>query len=143
MAAKREDKLAFIDESRCVGCTLCIEACPFDAIVGAQGQMHTVVADFCTGCDLCVPACPVDCISMRARTGGLWDEDRDVAARRRMRARKVRLRSLARYSGNSGPPGLASGPLESTAAKKAAIEAALKRARARRSERHSRAGKRS
>jgi electron transport complex protein RnfB len=56
--------VAFIDESRCIGCALCLPACPVDAIVGASGHMHTVVAADCTGCELCVPVCPVDCISM-------------------------------------------------------------------------------
>jgi H+/Na+-translocating ferredoxin:NAD+ oxidoreductase subunit B len=56
--------VAVIDENRCIGCTLCIQACPVDAIVGAAKQMHTVVASECTGCELCVSPCPVDCISM-------------------------------------------------------------------------------
>ncbi|MDB5801487.1 MAG: ferredoxin [Rhodocyclales bacterium] len=56
--------LAFIDEAICIGCTLCIKACPVDAISGAAKQMHTVVKALCTGCDLCVAPCPVDCISM-------------------------------------------------------------------------------
>ena len=57
-------RVAKIDEARCIGCTLCIQACPVDAIVGAAKQMHTVVAQECTGCDLCVVPCPVDCIEM-------------------------------------------------------------------------------
>jgi len=55
---------ALIDESRCIGCMLCIHACPVDAIVGSPKQMHTVLTAFCTGCDLCIPPCPVDCIEM-------------------------------------------------------------------------------
>jgi electron transport complex protein RnfB len=55
---------ALIDESRCIGCMLCINACPTDAIVGAAKLMHTVLTEYCTGCDLCLPPCPVDCIEM-------------------------------------------------------------------------------
>ncbi len=56
--------VAVIDENLCIGCTLCIQACPVDAIVGAAKQMHTVIASECTGCELCVAPCPVDCIRM-------------------------------------------------------------------------------
>ena len=62
--APKGPQVAFIDESQCVGCTRCLPACPVDAIVGAQRQVHTVIADECTGCELCVQACPVDCITM-------------------------------------------------------------------------------
>ena len=56
--------VAVIDESWCIGCTLCIQACPVEAIAGAAKVMHTVIADECTGCELCIPPCPVDCIQM-------------------------------------------------------------------------------
>lgn len=56
--------VAVIDEARCIGCALCITACPVDAIVGAAKRMHTVIASHCTGCDLCLPPCPMDCIAM-------------------------------------------------------------------------------
>jgi len=65
----KEDKsqevtVAVIDEQNCIGCTLCIQACPVDAILGTSKMMHTVIAAECTGCDLCLPPCPVDCIDM-------------------------------------------------------------------------------
>jgi electron transport complex protein RnfB len=58
-------RVAWIDESRCIGCARCLAPCPVDAIVGAPKYMHTVLADRCTGCELCLPPCPVDCIDMR------------------------------------------------------------------------------
>lgn len=57
--------IANIREAQCIGCALCLAPCPVDAIVGANGYMHTVVRELCTGCELCVPACPVDCIDMQ------------------------------------------------------------------------------
>ncbi len=62
---EQEDKtVAVIEESICIGCTLCVQACPVDAILGAAKQMHTVIVDECTGCELCIPPCPVECITM-------------------------------------------------------------------------------
>ncbi len=58
--------LAFIDEPRCIGCVLCVQVCPVDAIVGANKLMHTVIQSHCTGCELCLPVCPTDCIKMHA-----------------------------------------------------------------------------
>ncbi len=94
--AERERPVAFIDESACIGCTLCIQACPVDAIVGAAKQMHTVLPSLCTGCDLCVAPCPVDCISMLPVTPGrsgwdAWSQAEADAARTRHDARSRRL----------------------------------------------------
>jgi electron transport complex protein RnfB len=93
---ERERPVAVIDESACIGCTLCIQACPVDAIVGAAKQMHTVIASLCTGCDLCVPPCPVDCIDMQAATPGrtgwaAWSQADADAARARHDERTSRL----------------------------------------------------
>lgn len=63
-AEEKPKQVAIIDENTCIGCTLCIQACPVDAIVGAAKQMHTIIAQQCTGCELCLPPCPVECIHM-------------------------------------------------------------------------------
>lgn len=63
--APKPKSVAIIDEAVCIGCTLCIQACPVDAILGAAKQMHTVIEAECTGCELCLAPCPVDCISMQ------------------------------------------------------------------------------
>jgi len=63
-----EPAVAVIDESLCIGCVHCRNACPVDAIVGAQHFMHTIIESECTGCELCIAPCPVDCISMRPLT---------------------------------------------------------------------------
>jgi electron transport complex protein RnfB len=70
-AEERPKAVALIDEQTCIGCTLCIQACPVDAIVGAAKQMHTIIADLCTGCELCLPPCPVECITMEPITENL------------------------------------------------------------------------
>ena len=80
--------VAFIDEAWCIGCTLCIKACPVDAIVGSNKLMHTVIESACTGCALCLPACPVDCIHLENVTGTLtgwnaWSFPQAQAARKR------------------------------------------------------------
>ena len=84
--------VAVIDESRCIGCTLCIPACPVDAIVGSAKRMHTVIASQCTGCDLCLPPCPMDCISMvPVVPPRVWTATDRLAARERHDARRERL----------------------------------------------------
>lgn len=82
--------VAVVDEERCIGCARCIEACPVDAIVGAQGFMHTVVEDWCIGCELCVAPCPVDCIHM-APPERNWTTALKLAAGERARKRRARL----------------------------------------------------
>jgi len=89
--------VARVDEKRCIGCTLCIEACPVDAIVGARGQMHTVVESWCIGCKLCLPPCPVDCIEM-VPARSQWTARLKEASKRRARARKMRLSNRNAFS---------------------------------------------
>jgi len=81
--------VALIDERRCIGCTLCIAACPVDAIAGAGGLMHTVIADYCIGCELCLPPCPVDCIEMVPESKP-WTASDARGAKERARARRNR-----------------------------------------------------
>jgi len=98
---ERPRPVAFIDENLCIGCTLCIQACPVDAILGAPKQMHTILPSLCTGCDLCVAPCPVDCIAMvpnrddpnGERTGwDAWSQEQADAARARHDFRTERLK---------------------------------------------------
>ena len=93
---ERPRPVAFIDPKTCIGCTLCIQACPVDAIVGASKQMHVVLSDWCTGCDLCIPPCPVDCITMLdvtdKKTGwDAWSQELADLARTRYATRNIRL----------------------------------------------------
>ena len=75
--------VAVIDEAWCIGCTLCIKACPTDAILGSNKLMHTVIEPHCTGCELCIPVCPVDCIALENVTGARTGWARVVTAPRR------------------------------------------------------------
>jgi electron transport complex protein RnfB len=80
--------LAVIDEQACIGCALCLQACPVDAIVGAAKRMHVVIAEHCTGCELCLPVCPVDCIALVGASGertgwDAWDAASAATARQR------------------------------------------------------------
>lgn len=87
----KRSAVALIDESRCIGCTLCIDACPVDAIVGASQLMHTVVEPWCIGCELCVAPCPIDCIAM-VPAQGEWNAELKRAAGARGRARVKRIK---------------------------------------------------
>jgi Na+-translocating ferredoxin:NAD+ oxidoreductase subunit B len=116
-------RVMFIDEAWCIGCTLCIDACPVDCIVGAPKAMHTVIEPLCTGCELCLPACPVDCIHSEDATPGrsgwaAWSDEDAERARTRYAAHRVRR--------GTPPPAPAPPPPDH---KRAAIEAALARAR--------------
>ena len=122
--------MALIDEALCIGCTLCIQACPVDAIVGGPKYMHTVLTTLCSGCDLCIAPCPVDCITMVPAIGEdqLWDGARADAARERFDKRTSRLlaeseahaRSLAEKRQNNVPD---------NDRKRALIQAAMERSR--------------
>ena len=140
--------LAVIDENWCIGCTLCLDACPTDAILGGNKRMHTVVEPYCTGCELCVPVCPVDCISLEnasgERTGWTaWSQaqadealaryEAHVARKDREKAdNEARLEEKARAKLADLPALTHDAEGAELARKKAIIEAALARARARR-----------
>lgn len=90
--------VAVIDENWCIGCTLCIKVCPTDAILGTHKRMHTVIEPYCTGCELCVPVCPVDCISLENVTGNAtgWDAWSQVQADEALARYEWRKTRLAR-----------------------------------------------
>ena len=138
---------AIIDEDWCIGCTLCLPACPTDAILGSNKLMHTVIEPHCTGCELCLPVCPVDCIVMENVTGSAtgwqaWSQTLADEARERYEARNERLKRkdadrLTRHSSELEAK-LSDLPEHSRITdpallekKRAVVEAALARARAR------------
>lgn len=133
-------RVALIDESLCIGCTLCIQACPVDAIVGAARVMHAVLPALCTGCDLCLPPCPMDCIAMVA-TDRAWTDADAAAARTRFEARAARrvredehvaTRKLAKAIDKLAHIEETHANDPQLDAKKARVAAAIDRARARR-----------
>ena len=119
--------VAVIDESRCIGCTLCIDACPVDAIIGASRRMHAVVPSLCSGCELCLAPCPVDCIGM-VDAGRSWSADDARAARSRYQARGQRLARGERIERR----GVVAPPLDAAGRRQRAVAEAIDRARARR-----------
>lgn len=144
---ERPRPVAVIDESLCIGCTLCIQACPVDAIVGAAKQMHTVVNDLCTGCDLCVAPCPVDCIAMVDVTPGKtgWDawsqaQADDARARHDFRTQRLQrekdendarlaAKAAAKLQSVQAETPASDEEKAEQARKKAIIQAAIERAR--------------
>jgi len=122
--------IARIDEAACIGCTLCVAACPVDAIVGAAKLMHTVLAERCTGCELCLPPCPVDCIAMLPADRAWTARDAELA-RSRTAARERRLGPAAVVHKET-----VTTPVDPAKARRQqAVAAALARARARRARR--------
>ncbi len=134
--------IAVIDEDWCIGCTLCVKACPTDAIVGIHKSMHTIIDEHCTGCELCVQACPVDCISMENVTGEhtgwqAWSSALQEHARTRYERRQARENASEKRAAprvrrtvtqqSAAAPGASERP--SAQARDATIAAILARAR--------------
>ena len=116
--------VALIDESACIGCTLCIKACPVDAIIGAPKRMHAILTSVCTGCELCIAPCPVDCIDL-APAGREWTRTDALRARRRFAAHQERLAEASSREAAT----------VHARKRKATVDAAIARARARRAAR--------
>ena len=131
--------VAFIDEAWCIGCTLCIKACPTDAIVGSNKRMHTVIEPYCTGCELCIPVCPVDCIQLETASGAAtgwaaWSAPLAHQARARYQQHRQRMpledaEEEPAAAMDAPAPGSTSPPTSADDARKAAIAAAMERAR--------------
>ncbi|MDZ4356232.1 MAG: RnfABCDGE type electron transport complex subunit B, partial [Variovorax sp.] len=120
-----------IDEAWCIGCTLCLDACPTDAIIGINKRMHTVIEAHCTGCELCIPVCPVDCISLEVETPGrsgwqAWSQAQAEAALQRYKLHAQHRQSEKREA----EPTPAAEPQAADTRKRSIVEAALARARA-------------
>ena len=132
-------RIVYIEEATCIGCTLCIQACPVDAIVGAPKRMHAVIEADCTGCELCLPVCPMDCIALEETSAGAtgraaWSSAQADAARTRYAERQARLARDARdederLSAKAAPPAVEAASADDP--KRAAVAAALARARVR------------
>ena len=141
--------VAVIDEAWCIGCTLCIKACPTDAILGSNKVMHTVIESVCTGCDLCLPVCPVDCIEMVPISGdktgwAAWSAELATQARVRYESRQIRLvkeeqehaarqeaKAAMKLADLESHTHVAEDPDKEMARKRAIIEAAMAKAKAR------------
>ncbi|WP_431112549.1 RnfABCDGE type electron transport complex subunit B [Variovorax paradoxus] len=124
--------MAVIDEAWCIGCTLCLDACPTDAIVGINKRMHTVIEAHCTGCELCIPVCPVDCISLEVETPGrsgwaAWSQAQAEAALQRYQLHGEHRRLAKRIEEPAPAP---TEPQAADTRKRSIVEAALARARA-------------
>lgn len=120
--------VAVIDEAACIGCTLCLPACPVDAIVGARKLMHTVIAVECTGCGLCLPPCPVDCITIAA-TGAPRERTAQRAMAPRLRQRYLAHRQRQAMRPDRHPGKKSAG--DAVTRKRATLDRAMARARAR------------
>lgn len=131
--------VAFIDEAWCIGCTLCIKACPTDAIVGSNKRMHTVIEPYCTGCELCIPVCPVDCIQLETASGAAtgwaaWSAPLAEQARARYLQHRQRVpledaEEEPAAAMDAPAPDSTSPPTSAADARKVAIAAAMERAR--------------
>ena len=130
--ATKPPAVAVIDESLCIGCTLCVEACPVDAIVGATRLMHTVIARDCTGCELCIPPCPVDCIAMAPTDAQFTPAQRRIAADQ-SRERYLRREARRKRERRAGRP---AGRIPGTQVNQRIVQRAIERARRRLAQRN-------
>lgn len=120
---------AKIREDECIGCTKCIQACPYDVIIGAAKQMHTVIRQECTGCEQCVEPCPVDCIDIIDLPYADFDQSISLARYQAKQARdqQKQQEKAQRYQRQTQAKAVTENPNTARNAKQQAIHAAVAR----------------